>query len=73
MQLRRIALAVVALAFTGQALAALFDDEEARRRIELLRQNLEAHNRSIDERLAKIELLPATRMRCSSSPRRWSS
>jgi tol-pal system protein YbgF len=57
MQVRRIALAVVALAFTGQALAALFDDEEARRRIELLRQNLEAHNRSIDERLAKIELL----------------
>ena len=49
MQVRRIVLAVVALAFTGQALAALFDDEEARRRIELLRQNLEAHNRSIDE------------------------
>jgi tol-pal system protein YbgF len=57
MPLRRIALALVACAFTGQALAALFDDEEARRRIELLRQNLEAQNRSIDERLAKIEQL----------------
>jgi len=55
--LRRIVLLVAACAFTGQALAALFDDEEARRRIELLRQSLEAHNRSIDERLAKIELL----------------
>lgn len=55
--LRRIVLLVTACAFTGQALAALFDDEEARRRIELLRQSLEAQNRSIDERLAKIELL----------------
>ena len=55
--LKRVALLVVACAFTGQALAALFDDEEARRRIELLRQSLEAQNRSIDERLAKIELL----------------
>ena len=53
----RVALFVVACAFTGQALAALFDDEEARRRIELLRQTIEAQNRSIDERLAKIELL----------------
>ena len=55
--LSRAALFVVACAFTGQALAALFDDEEARRRIELLRQTIEAQNRSIDERLAKIELL----------------
>jgi hypothetical protein len=55
--LRRIVLLVAACAFTGQALAALFDDEEARRRIELLRQSLEAQNRTIDERLARIELL----------------
>jgi tol-pal system protein YbgF len=55
--LKRVALLVVACAFTGQALAALFDDEEARRRIELLRQSLEKQNRSIDERLAKIEQL----------------
>jgi len=55
--LRRIVLFVAACAFTGQALAALFDDEEARRRIELLRQSLEAQSRSIDERLGKIELL----------------
>ena len=59
--LKRVALFVVACAFTGQALAALFDDEEARRRIELLRQNLEAQNRSIDERLAKIEQLAGDR------------
>jgi tol-pal system protein YbgF len=55
--LHRTVFFVVACAFTGQALAALFDDEEARRRIELLRQSLEAQNRSIDERLAKIELM----------------
>ena len=55
--LRRIVLLVCACAFSGHALAALFDDEEARRRIELLRQQLEAQNRTIDERLAKIELL----------------
>lgn len=59
--LRRIALFVAACAFTGHALAALFDDEEARRRIELLRQQLEAQNRSIDERLAKIEQLAGDR------------
>jgi len=53
----RVALFVVACAFTGQALAALFDDEEARRRIELLRQSIETQNRTINERLAKIELL----------------
>jgi tol-pal system protein YbgF len=53
--LRRIVLLVAACAFTGQALAALFDDQEARRRIELLRQQLEAQNRTIDERLTKIE------------------
>ena len=55
--LRRIACFVAACAFTGQALAALFDDQEARRRIELLRQTIETQNRSIDERLAKIELM----------------
>jgi tol-pal system protein YbgF len=51
---RRLALLVVACAFSGQAFA-LFNDDEARRRIEILRQSLEAQNRSIDQRLANIE------------------
>jgi tol-pal system protein YbgF len=58
--LRRLAFFVAACAFTGQALA-LFNDDEARRRIELLRQSLETQNRSIDERLAKIEKLAGDR------------
>jgi len=33
----------------------LFDDNEARRRVELLRQSIEANQRAIDERLTKIE------------------
>ena len=51
--LRRVVLLAVACAFTGQALAALFDDEEARRRIELLRQQISG----FDQRLTKIEQL----------------
>ena len=53
---RRLALLVVAIAFSGQAFA-LFNDDEARRRIEVLRQSLEAQNRTISERLTKIESL----------------
>ena len=53
---RRLALLVVACAFSGQAFA-LFNDDEARRRIEVLRQSLEAQNRTISERLTKIESL----------------
>jgi tol-pal system protein YbgF len=51
--LRRVALLLVACVYTGQALAALFDDEEARRRIELLRQQISG----FDQRLTKIEQL----------------
>jgi tol-pal system protein YbgF len=51
--LRRVALLLVACAYAGQALAALFDDEEARRRIELLRQQISG----FDQRLTKIEQL----------------
>src|SRR5262245_33523600 len=51
------ALAAVTLA-AGVAPAfaqGLFDDNEARRRIELLRQNLETNQRTLEERLTKIE------------------
>jgi tol-pal system protein YbgF len=34
---------------------ALFDDDEARRRIEVLRQQIEANSRALEERLARIE------------------
>jgi len=58
--LRRIAFVVVGCAFAGQALA-LFNDDEARRRIEILRQGLETQNRTIDERLKKIEQMAGDR------------
>lgn len=55
----RRSLAVVAFlgwAFASQAHAqGLFDDTEARRRIDALRQQLDANQRAIDERLTKIE------------------
>jgi tol-pal system protein YbgF len=55
----RRGLAVVAFlgwAFASQAHAqGLFDDTEARRRIDALRQQLDANQRAVDERLAKIE------------------
>jgi tol-pal system protein YbgF len=57
---RNLVLVVLGCAFSAQALA-LFDDDEARRRIELLRQQVEATQRSIDERLAKIEQLTGDR------------
>ena len=47
------ALAVV-LWLPGVA-AALFDDDEARRRIDVLRQQVEANARTLEERLARIE------------------
>jgi tol-pal system protein YbgF len=49
------------IAFLGWALASqahaqgLFDDNEARRRIDALRQQLDTNQRAVDERLAKIE------------------
>jgi tol-pal system protein YbgF len=55
----RRGLAIVA--FLGCALAwqahaqGLFDDTEARRRIDSLRQQMDANQRAVDERLAKIE------------------
>lgn len=54
--MRPLAAAALALACAVPAQAqGLFDDNEARRRIEVLRQQLEAQQRTIDERLGKIE------------------
>jgi tol-pal system protein YbgF len=39
----------------------LFDDTEARRRIEVLRQQIEANQRTLDERFAKVESASADR------------
>jgi len=53
-----LARALLAAALAATALpsfAQLFDDNEARRRIELLRQSVEANQRSLEERLTKIE------------------
>lgn len=50
---RNLVLVLLGCAFSAQALA-LFDDDEARRRIELLRQQ-------VDERLSKIEQLTGDR------------
>jgi tol-pal system protein YbgF len=55
--MRRASLAAALAAvlwLPGQA-AALFDDDEARRRIEALRQQVEANARVLEERLARIE------------------
>jgi len=49
------AFAAALLGATAPAFAQLFDDNEARRRVELLRQQIEANQRSLDERLTKIE------------------
>jgi tol-pal system protein YbgF len=44
------------LLFSGQASAQLFGgDEEARRRVETLRQQMESNQRALEERMAKIE------------------
>jgi tol-pal system protein YbgF len=56
MRSARIALAAAALAAAAPVFAqGLFDDNEARRRVELLRQSIETGNRAIEERLTKIE------------------
>lgn len=50
---------VLAAAFSALAIPAaaqgLFDDAEARRRVEILRGQLNDHTRAVDERLSKIE------------------
>src|SRR5260221_13924788 len=52
--MRKLAFLIAGCCFAGQALA-LFDDDEARKRIEILRQQVEESNRNIDARLTKIE------------------
>jgi tol-pal system protein YbgF len=52
----RAALVAILLALAAQATAqGLFDDNEARRRVEALRQQVQENQRSLDERLTKIE------------------
>ena len=54
--LRKVVVAILAGAAAQAALAqGLFDDNEARRRIELLRQQLEADRKNNDARIAKAE------------------
>jgi tol-pal system protein YbgF len=58
--MRRLAAALFALAVAAPSFAqGLFDDNEARRRIEVLRQQLTENQRLIDERLAKMEAMLA--------------
>jgi len=56
-------LTAAALAGAAQAALAqgLFDDTEARRRIDTLRQQMDTNQRAIDERLAKIESASGSR------------
>jgi tol-pal system protein YbgF len=59
---RAAALLVSLLVSAGPAVAqGLFDDNEARRRIDVLRQTIEANQKLIDERLAKVEAAAADR------------
>ena len=51
----RLAAALVAALWLPGAAGALFDDDEARRRIEVLRQQVESNARALEERLARIE------------------
>jgi tol-pal system protein YbgF len=54
--LTRVCLAAALAAAAAPALAqGLFDDNEARRRVELLRQSIETSQRAMEERLSKIE------------------
>jgi len=54
--------ALLAAAFAAPVSAqGLFDDNEARRRVELLRQQVEANQRALDERFAKVESASADR------------
>src|SRR5881275_1335077 len=53
---QRAVLLGLAMTFAGGAAhAALFDDEEARARVEALRRQVATTQQSVDERLAKIE------------------
>ena len=55
----RFAAFLLSWALALPAFAQLFDDNEARRRIELLRQQVEAHRKATDERIAKAEAASA--------------
>src|SRR3954470_21589719 len=52
---RALLLTVALSALAGSAQAALFDDEEARARIESLRRQVATNQQAVDERLARIE------------------
>ncbi|MGQ0547983.1 MAG: tol-pal system protein YbgF [Betaproteobacteria bacterium] len=52
---RALVVALLCAASVPAAAQGLFDDNEARRRIEILRGQLNEHTRSVDERLGKIE------------------
>jgi tol-pal system protein YbgF len=51
----RLAVFLVGTALALPAFAQLFDDNEARRRVELLRQQVEANRKATEERLLKAE------------------
>ena len=51
----RLAAALAAAFWLPGTAAALFDDDEARRRIDALRQQIEANSRALEERLARME------------------
>jgi len=53
--MKRLALLLAAWAFASSAFAQLFDDNEARRRIERLRQEVEAYRQANEARIAKAE------------------
>jgi tol-pal system protein YbgF len=53
--LAKALLAAALAAAAAPSFAQLFDDNEARRRIELLRQSVETSQRTMEERLTKIE------------------
>lgn len=54
--MRRVVIAAALAAAASSGLAqGLFDDNEARRRVELLRQSIETSQRAMEERLTKIE------------------
>jgi tol-pal system protein YbgF len=53
--------AVLTVAAAPASAQGLFDDTEARRRIEVLRQQIEANQRSLEERFSKIEGASADR------------
>jgi len=56
----RFAAFLLSWALAVPAFAQLFDDNEARRRVELLRQQVEAHRKATDERIGKAEAAAAS-------------